>query len=206
MSHGGLGEIIVQVGSHRICRDGISYRKQVMRWKDVKQVFISGQKRTINFFVPSGEEMDLTVANSAGLTITIQMSAWFRLGRHKHEEFAEIYRYIVSQVMERQWNQFKEKLDSGRRLSFRTFGIAPSAIYQKTPFSGLKVFKLSRICGCNIREGNFYLLYLDRKVKIKEYKLGVIANIPNIHIAEVFINAIAEQNSQSWSAGRYRMK
>jgi len=194
------GEVVFQVGSDRICRHGVAYRNQRIRWEDVRHLFVSGERITHNFMVPGGEEARLTFVSSSGQRIDVRMSAWFRLGRDRQQQFADVYRYVVSQVLERQYNWFKEKLDSGRRVSFKTFGIAPDGIYQETTFSGTKLFNLRQIVGSDVRDGNFYLAYLDANGKTKQHKLGALGKIPNIHVAEAFIIKVAEENRQKLSS------
>lgn len=188
-----LGEKILDGGSWSIHRNGIATQSKYILWENVEEVYISGSIATVRFIipvVPGGEKRTLTIVDSSKNRIKVNMSGFFRMSYINKQNFSDIYAFILRNIVERQREQFLQCIENGQKISFNTFEIGHDGIYCTKFFGGHQKIKLSDIIGCDIRNGNFYIQYRDINGAEAEKNMYLVENIPNIHIAQMFIKEI----------------
>lgn len=195
----GLGIIVHQHGNECICEQGIHNRDRSIRWDDIKDLRVSGQKTTSSLLgVPLGtssENMKIEIIDYQNIKISI--SNWNILGAigtEKKEQFNDIYAYVISKIIDRQWKLLTTELSEGREVSFKDFIFTPDGVRFKKLFGGYDTIKLERIYGCYIGGGESYALFVDEKNKIEQRFLGYTKDTPNIHLVRMYLNHIGKRN------------
>jgi hypothetical protein len=189
-----LGPVLHTHGTSHICEGGVSDDRKSILWDEVESLFLSAWKRTVNYIAPAGEGMEVRIVSMAGDKITFTQDAIFRIGNKDKSSFWDLYQFIVSQVIERQWSKLVNDIEERKRVTFGDFDISSSAIYRKKFFGGYDIIDLRLVAGCHFANGEFVLDFVDDKGRVKRKTLGSVARIPNIHLAEAFLSSIA-QNS-----------
>jgi len=191
----GLGPILHTHGTKHICEGGICDNKKSILWDEVDFLFLSASKTTVNFIIPAGENIKVRVISTTGNEISLTQEAFFRLGGKDKGNFWNLYQFIVSKVIDRQWSKLTRDIEEGKRVTFRQFDISSSAIYRKKFFGGYDIIDLHRIAGCDFGHGELVVYFVDDKRRRKRKSLGLVSEIPNIHLAQAFLSSIARQNS-----------
>jgi len=191
------GETMFEIKTLRICSNGIllkQFRKQeLMRWEAIDRIFISGKKEVFLGLITFSDTFGITFVDWEGRRIGTS-TTWNSWNPKSGERILAIYNYIVGQVSERQWAQLLTHLKSGQTVSFFSFDIAPDGIYRKKALKGYTKLELSRVYGYNLHEGKLLITYEETDGSTRAHGLGSVESIPNIHIAQRFIDAIADTN------------
>lgn len=179
------------------CQEGVCKPKKSIKWNDIDSIYIFGEKRTV-FLVPATESLKITVIgtgrSSKRESIAFKTSGIFKIGKEDKEEMLDIYTYIISKVIDRQRQELNRDIKEGKRVSFESFDITSTAIYRKKLLRGYEVIELSRIVGCDVEQGEFFIEFIDDKGNLKRRNSGQVYEIPNIHLAEDFILRTAQHN------------
>jgi len=170
---------------------GITVANQSILWKDVERLYISASSYSVNL-VPMGASFSITIIDSSEREIKLNLSSGILGRRSKREEFSNVYRHILSFVEERQRKEFLQRIKDGQRVSFKSFEITNEGIYcEKRLFrSGFDKLNPKSILGSTIRQGDFYILFMNDKGKVMERFLDSVNKIPNIHIAQRFFKLL----------------
>jgi len=190
----GLGRTLYTHGDRRVCEGGVCDNKKCILWDEVDILFLDASKTTVNF-IPAGETMNVRVISTAHDEITFTQDALFRIGNKDKSSFWNLYQFIVSQVIERQWSKLVRDIEERKRVTFGDFDVSSSAIYRKKFFGGYDIIDLRLIAGCHFANGELVLDFVDDRGRLKCKSLGSVARIPNIHLAEAFLSSIARHNS-----------
>jgi len=190
-----LGPVLHTHGTSHICEGGVSDDRKSILWDEVESLFLSAWKRTVNYIAPAGEGMEVRIVSMAGDKITFTQDAIFRIGNKDKSSFWDLYEFIVSRVIERQWSKLVKDIEERKRVTFGDFDISSSAIYRKKFFGGYDIIDLRLVAGCHFANGELVLDFVDDKGRVKCKALGNVARIPNIHLAEAFLSSIARKDS-----------
>ena len=193
-SQHGLGAVLVTHGNRHICEGGVCDKKKSILWDDVDRLFLDGWKLSVNF-LPAGESIRIRVLSTTNHEIDFRQKGLFRLGRKAQGNFSNLYEFIVSKIIDRQWSKLTNNIAEGRNVSFDQFHVSSSAIYRKKFFRGYHTIDLHRVAGCHFDSGQFVVDFIDDKGRRKCQFLGPVSEIPNIHLAQTFLTSIARQNS-----------
>ena len=189
-----LGPILYTHGNKCVCEGGVFDNKKSILWDEVDFLFLDASKTTINF-VPAGETINVRIISTTNDEISLTQKAVFRIGHEDKGSFWNLYQFIVSKVIDRQWSKLIRDIEEGRKVTFRQFDITSSAIYQKKFFGGYNIIDLDRITGCDFAYGQLGINFVNDKGRLKNRSLGFVREIPNIHLAQAFLSSIARQNS-----------
>ncbi|MFC2033810.1 hypothetical protein ACFLTT_00180 [Chloroflexota bacterium] len=176
----------------RIHENGIAVGERSILWDDIEQLFFSATSYSVNF-INTGSSFSLTMVDYRGSEIKLTIdSSVFNRGK-KSNEFSSIYNHILSHIFQRQWQKLIESIKKGQRVSFKEFEISYDGIYCiKKRLFGTKYEKLEpkSILGSTIRNGVYYIRFLNDKAKKMEFWIGPIKNIPNLHIAQEYFKKL----------------
>lgn len=189
-----LGPILYTHGTKHICEGGVCDNKKSILWDEVDRLFLNASKTTVNF-VPAGETMKVRVISTTSDEISFEQDAMFRIGDKDKSNFWNLYQFIVSKVIDRQWSKLIRDIEERKTVPFGEFDISSSAIYRKKFFGGYDIISLDRIAGCHFANGELVIDFVDDKRRLKHKSLSSVPRIPNIHLAQAFLSSIAQQNS-----------
>jgi hypothetical protein len=189
-----LGRNLYMQGSRFICDGGVCDHKTSILWDEVDCLFLNAWAQTMNG-VPFGQDMQVRVISTRGDKITFSQHAFTNIGDEDKSRFLSLYQFIVSQVIDRQWSKLVRDIEDGKRVSFGDFDISSSAIYRKKLFGRYDIIDLGRIAGSHFANGEFILDFIDDKRRPKQKRLGLVSEIPNIHLVNAFLSSRARQNS-----------
>jgi hypothetical protein len=189
-----LGSKLYTHGTKDICEGGVCDNKKSILWDEVDFLFLDASKTTVNF-VPAGETMKVRVISTTGDEISFTQDAMFRIGDKDKGNFWNLYQFIVSKVIDRQWPKLVRDIEERKRVTFGDFDISSSAIYRKKLFGGYDIIDLRCIAGCHFANGELVIDFVDDKRRLKHKSLGSVPRIPNIHLVQAFLSSIARQNS-----------
>ena len=189
-----LGSILHTYRGRHICEGGVCDKKESILWDHVDRLFLDGFKLSVNF-LPAGEAIRLRVVGTTNHHIDFTQRGVFRLGRKAQANFWDLYQFIVSKIIGRQWSKLTKDIADGRTVSFDQFHISSSAISRKKFFRGYNTIDLDRITGCDFCSAQFVVDYIDAKGRGKRTFLGPVSQIPNVHLAQAFLSAMARRNS-----------
>jgi hypothetical protein len=200
-----FGEKLFDVGGGKLL-DGIHYsihqngimgKEEQMLWSDVEQIFIGGTTYSVNG-IPGGETNVITLVDSQKNGITFGTSSFFRINHTKRDQFSSIYELIINNISERQRAKLVKLINSGAHVTFGYFEISEDGFYLarerlswKGPVNYTEKIENSKIKGCSIIQGVFYIQYSKANNKIKNERMGDIQYIPNIHLARTYIHDLA---------------
>ena len=197
---GQLGELLLDGGSWRLYHNGVASRGKSIPWTNVEEIYISGSVTSVEF-MPAGEKQSIKIVDSYKNSIKITLSSFFRMSEAKKQEFADVYTFILQNVGDRQWTEFLERLANGQRISFKALDISRDAFYcvkgSKKLFGfalGYDRIEIPSLIGCNIRNGIFYIQYLQPNGRPKDKYIDYVEDIPNIHIVQAFVKEMSKQN------------
>jgi hypothetical protein len=191
-----LGTILYTHGNKHICEGGISDGKKTILWEEIESLFWDASKHTLILIVipiPTYESQKMHIVNSVGDRLSLTQSSPFRIGSEKKEDFWNLYQFIVSKIIDRQWSELIRVIEKGERISFHSFDITSTAIYRKK-FRGYDIIGLHRVVGCEFNDGQFLIKFVDEKERPKNVSCGLVSEIPNVHLAQAFLSPIARQN------------
>lgn len=103
--------------------------------------------------------------------------------------------FIVSQIFERQWSKMMADIESGLHVVFGNFSFSKSCISIKSFFGSFKL-SLSQVIGWHIQKGQIVVIYYDKNMELKQKSMGFINEIPNIHLAQSFLQSLADTNKK----------
>lgn len=189
-----LGVILGTHGNKHVCESGVRDKKKTIVWDEIDTIYLDATKTTVNFILPAGESINLHIVSTTGNRISLNVGAVFRVGNKDKNNFFNIYEFIVSKIIDRQWAKLISDIEEGKRVSFKSFDITSSAIYRKKFFGGYDVIELYRIVGYDFENGEFVILFADDKARLKRKKSGYVREIPNLHLAQTFLTTIAQNN------------
>jgi hypothetical protein len=131
-----LGGLVCSLDNKYVCENGIYEKdfwgnKKTIIWDEVDRIFINATKTTLNFIMPAGETMMLRVLSIEGNEINLSVNAIFRVGGKDKDGFFNIYQFIVSKIIDKQWAKLASDIKEGKRVSFQSFDITSEAIYRK---------------------------------------------------------------------------
>jgi hypothetical protein len=144
------------------------------------------------------EFIDLTIHTKQGKSITLQLGSIGVINKSTKEKFSDAYAFIVSNIIERQLNEFSESLRCREKADFGSFEISSEAFYRKKLFGGYDIIPLSKLLRCHIENGEFFVLYHDGENKCKRKKCGFVYEIINLHVVQAFMSAIERQKTSAW--------
>jgi hypothetical protein len=194
--HEKIGEILLDTKDLKIGQNGIAYLDGFRTWDDTCMVYVGGIKSYLNG-IPLGENRTIALEDKFFKNRwEISLSSSFLRGKEKLNMFSEIYSIILSKVSDRQWAQFLQDLQSGKRLSFRGFELTNEAFYSHKFLGGYRIIYTSFVKGCSFSDGSFFLHYQKPNEKLKQECLGSISDIPNIHIIQTFIHSLSKGSFQ----------
>lgn len=183
-----LGERLLNGDDSTIYRKGIAHLNKYILWDDVSEIYIGGSVVTVSGIIPGGEDRKLSIVGINKNHIDFSISSIFRMKTENKQQFSDIYSMIVQNVTDRQWASFINKISNGERYSFKKFDIAQDAFYFHKLFGGYDRKDVAYINGCSIREGYFHIHYQEPYRNLKTINVGLVFKIPNIHLAQSFIN------------------
>lgn len=189
-----LGSILYTHGKKHICERGVCDNKKSILWDQVDSLFLDARKLSVNFLQAS-ESIELEVVSETGDAISLGRHGFIEIRRKYKENLWNLYQFIVSKVIDRQWSDLIRNLDEGTRVSFESFDITSTEIYRHKLFSGYDTIHLRRIAGCDFDRGELVVDFVDDKGRRKRKSLGAVARIPNIHLAQAFLSSMARRNS-----------
>lgn len=190
-----LGAILYAHGNKYICEGGISDGKKTILWDEIQALYWDASKHTnvVNFIpIPTYEEHKIYVVSLAGYKMNLTQFGLFRLSKGKMRNFWDLYQFIVSKIIDRQWLELTRAIEKGERISFGSFDITSTVIYRKK-FLGYEPIDVSRIIGFKYSAGIFRIGYTDDKGHLHFSDCGFIGEIPNIHLAQAFISSVVQQ-------------
>ena len=190
-----LGPILYTLGNRHICEGGVSDNKKSILWHQVDSLLLRALKLSVNF-LQAGESTEVEVVSKTGDAISLKRHGFVEIRRKHKEDFWNIYQFIVSKLIDRQWSELIRNLGEGTRVSFESFEITSTEIYRHKLFGGYDIIDLRRIAGYDFDHGELVVGFLDDKGRRKRKSLGAVARIPNIHLAQAFLSSIARQNSR----------
>jgi len=189
-----LGSMLYRHGNKCIYEGGICDEKRTILWNDVKEVYIGGTKTSV-YFIPAYESRTIQVIDYHKNKVAIRISSPGRVGSEKKWQFVNIYAYIVSNIIDRQWEEFMSELRKGKRVFYIGVELGLDSIWFPKLFRGHDVIALNRIRGCEMDTGWFYISYwLDEKY-YKRKDVGPIEMIPNLHLLQRFIDSHSNEVS-----------
>jgi len=189
-----LGPILYTHSTKHICEGGVCDNKKSILWDEVDSLFLDGWKFSVNF-IPSGESISVRVKSTTDDEIRLEQRAAFRVGHKDKSNFWNLYQFIVSKIIDRQWSKLIRDIEEGKRVTFGQFDISSSAIYLRKFFGGYNIIEIHRIAGCDFAYGELVIDFVNDKGRLKRKSLGRVPEIPNIHLAQAFLSSIAQQNS-----------
>lgn len=191
-----LGAILYTHGDKHICKGGVFDGGKAILWEEVESLFWDASKHTLILIIipiPTYESQKIHIVNSAGDKISLTESTSFRIGSKKKESFWDLYQFIVSKIIDRQWLELTRDIERGERVSFQSFDITSTVIYRKR-FRGYDAIDLCRVVGCDFEDGQFLIKFVDEKERPKSVSCGLVSQIPNVHLAQAFLSSIAQHN------------
>lgn len=189
-----LGPILYTLGNRHICEGGVCDNKKSILWHQVDSLLLRALKLSVNF-LQSSESIEVEVVSKTGDAITFKRRGFVEIRRKHKENFWNIYQFIVSKLIDRQWSELIRDLGEGTRVSFESFEITSTEIYRHKLFGRYDIIDLRRITGYDFDHGELVVGFLDDKRRRKRKNLGAVARIPNIHLAQAFLSSMARQNS-----------
>jgi len=189
-----LGRTLYTHGTEHICEGGVCDNKKSILWDEVDFLFLGASKTTVNF-IPAGETINVRIISTTGHEISFTQDGIFRIGNKDKSNFWNLYQFIVSKVIDRQWSKLVRDIEESKRTTFGRFDITSSVIYRKKFFGGYDIIDLGRIAGCNFAYGELVVDFVNDKGRLKRKSLGPVREIPNIHLVQAFLSSIARQNS-----------
>jgi len=193
-SQHGLSPVLHTHGTRHICEGGVCDNKKSILWDEVDVLFLDAAKTTVNF-IPAGESINVRIISTTGDKISLTQKAIFRIGREGMSNFWNLYQFIVSKVIDRQWFKLVRDIEEGKRVTFRRFDIGSSGVHRQKFFGGYDIIALNRIADCDFAYGELVIDFVNDKGRLKRKSLGRVPEIPNIHLAQAFLSSIARQNS-----------
>lgn len=189
-----LGPKLYTHDTKHICEGGVCDNKKSILWDEVDFLFLGASKTTVNF-IPAGETMKVRIISTTGDEISFTQDAMFRIGDKDKSNFWNLYQFIVSKVIDRQWSKLVRDIEQRKTVPFGDFDITSSAICRKKFFGGYDIIDFGRIADCHFATGELVIDFVDDKRRLKHKSLGSVARIPNVHLARAFLSSIARQNS-----------
>lgn len=190
-----LGEKLLSGDRSSIYRNGIAQGKNYILWADVAELYVGGIKSTTNG-IPSGEDRTIRIVDSTNKRIDFAyVSGFFRMKQESRQAFNDIYSMIIHNISVRQWGQFLHKIRNGGHYSFRVFEVTQDYLYFHKLFGGYDKKDAAYIKGCDIKDGYFFIHYQEPNKKLKTKLVGSVAKIPNIHIAQAFIDMVTKHRN-----------
>ena len=140
-----------------------------------------------------GDTSSITIVDSSETEIKINLASSLLDRSKKRKEFSSIYSHMLSFIAERQWKELLQHINNGKRISFKVFDIAKEGIYFKDRrifHSGFEKPEPNRILGSAIRNGDFYIHFVNDKRKVMERWTDNVKSIPNLHIAQRYFELL----------------
>jgi len=191
-----LGKLIYTISSKYVCEFGILDKKTSILWKEINELFLDGQRTSINY-IPTGESIEINVVSITGGNIRLKQNALFRMGSKKKGSILGIYNFIVNRIIDRQMSELVTAIKNGNRISFNSFDITSNSLYRKKFFGGHDIIEFDRITGCDFYNGEFVIEFIDNNGCLKQKSSGHVADIPNIHLAQALLLSIAKSNLET---------
>jgi hypothetical protein len=189
-----LGSILYTQGKKHICEGGVCDNKKSILWDEVDVLFLEASRTTV-FAIPASEAVKVHIISTTKNKISfVAAAASWMVGKDKSSLWA-LYRFIVSEVIDRQWSKLVSDIEKGKRVTFGQFDIASSAIYRQKFFGGHDIIDFNRIVGCDYANAQLAIDFVNDKGLVERKSLGYVSVIPNIHLAQAFLSSIARQNS-----------
>ena len=192
-SQHGLGSVLHMYGNRHICEGGVCDKKKSILWDEVDSLFLDGWKFSVNF-IPSGESISVRVKSTTDDEIKLEQRAAFRVGHKDKSNFWNLYQFIVSKVIDRQWSKLIRDIEQGKSVTFGRFNVDASGVHRQKFFGGYDIIAFNRITGCNFAYGELFIDFINDKGRLKRKSLGRVPEIPNIHLTQAFLSSIARQN------------
>jgi hypothetical protein len=192
-----LGSVLYTHDTMNICEGGISDGDMTILWEDVDSLFWGADAHTLVLVVvpiPTHESQNIRVVSIEGDEILLTQTSAGRIDREKQESFWNLYLFMVSKIMNRQWLELGKALEKGERVSFNSFDVTSNAIYRKR-FRGYDKIDLHRVVDYSIDSGQVSVKFVDERGRQRNVGCGPVNLVPNVHLAQAFLSSIARQNS-----------
>jgi hypothetical protein len=173
-----------------ICEGGVRDNWASISWDDIESIFVDATE-----LVPLGEGLTVRIVSTKGNEITFTQEGFLKIRDEEKSDFSNLYGFIVSKVIDRQWTQLLRDIEEGKKVTFGRFFVFSSAIYQEKFFGGYDTIGLDRVVGCDSANGELSVDFLDDKRHLKRKKFGPVSEIPNIHLVKAFLSSMAQKNS-----------
>lgn len=186
-----LGVRISEGKKWSIHENGIAISNKLVLWKDVDEIYTSASSYSVNL-VPIGSTWSITLVDSSCNRIDLKFQASF-LTKKAKAEYLSVYSHILASISERQWREFLQRINDGQRVSFKSFDIMQEGIYcakHRIFSSGFDKLEPKSIFGSAIRDGVFYIHFVNDAGKVMERWVDYVKNIPNIHIAQAYLELL----------------
>ncbi|MGB5926460.1 MAG: hypothetical protein WBH01_10335 [Dehalococcoidia bacterium] len=190
-----LGSVLYTLGNAHICEGGVCDKRESISWDEVDSLWLDAWHASMNY-IPSGESLKVDVVSTTGAAVTLKRYGLI-IRRKDRDNFWDLYRFIVSKIIDRQLSQLTRDLEQGTRVSFESFELGSTSIHREPDFGHYGVIDLHRVLGSSFENGEFFITFLDDKDNTRQVRrsLGHVKKIPNIHLAQAFLSAMAERNS-----------
>jgi hypothetical protein len=192
---------------------GISYRGKRINWDDISEIYVFSKSTNFNFTF-YWQNTEIKLINKDGMEIELYFS-YDKIGfiplsytpksaNVHNEKVLNIYNYIISKIISRQWKELIWRMESGEEVSFKEFIIAKNYIKYRSParsligitrrlLEGEITLDLKRVYELYINGGNVWIDYRRDNGSVKSRYLGELKNVPNFHLAQFYIKSISNR-------------
>jgi len=190
-----LGPILYTHGTKQntkhICERGVSDNWTSILWEEIDSIFVDATE-----LIPYGEGITVRVVSTKGDDISFTQEGFLKIRDEDKGDFFNLYEFIVSKVIDRQWSRLVRDIEEDKKVTFGPFSVFSSAICQEKFFGGYNSIGLNRITGCHFDNGELFIDFVDDKRRPKHKKLGLVSEIPNIHLVKALASSMARKNSR----------
>lgn len=176
-----------------VCEHGVRDDSKSILWDEVQALYFSHEK-VYEVVIPISESISISMRGKQRDSITLNRDSLGWGGKEKAKILFDIYKFIVSKIVERQWRELSEGLSRGKTISFDKFKIDSHGLYRKTWSGAYDAIPLNTIVGCHFDSGEFVVDFLDNQHHLKQSKCGKVSEIPNIHLAQTLISNLGSNN------------
>jgi len=189
-----LGTIIYEHDNNYVCEHGTydSKRDIKIAWHDISILFI-GATREAEPRTSRASPVNIAIQSSNRGKIRMTLQSVYKIGE-REKSLWETYDFIVSKILERQWTKLASEIKNGNRVSFNRFEVSLNYFYFKKSFGRRDRIKITAVSGCRIEKNELILQYVDDNGRLRNRKCGFVYEIPNFHLARVFISTHAQKN------------
>ena len=195
IDHPELGPILYTHGNEHVCDRGVCDKKTSIFWDDIDTLFLVSTSVILNFTAQMNERLELQVISKTGDGISLGRFGFIAIRKKHKENFWNIYEFIVSKVIDRQFSDLLTDLKEGTRVSFESFDVTSSQLYRRTLFGDYDIIDLHRILASGFISGELFIDFSNDKGRRKRKSLGRLSVIPNVHLARTFLSCVARRNS-----------